>query len=261
MVGFDGSTERVTFPGYRGDLLAARLETPGHTPSAYALFAHCFTCSKDSLAAVRIARALAARGIAVLRFDFTGLGGSEGDFANTNFSSNVADLGRAAEFLRRNYRAPALLVGHSFGGPAVIAAAASIPETQAVVAIGAPCSPAHLRRLLVKLEPQVQSGDEIEIALGGRSFRIREQFLKDLDEQRLLSEVGDLGRALLVFHAPQDEVVDIGRAIRLFDAAAQPKTFVALEGADHLLSREADAVYVSEVLAAWARRYLAAPQA
>jgi alpha/beta superfamily hydrolase len=256
---FDGLTERVSFPGYRGDLLAARLDKPKAAPVAYALFAHCFTCSKDSLAAVGIARALASRGIAVLRFDFTGLGGSEGEFANTNFSSNVEDLRRAAEFLRKHYQAPALLVGHSFGGPAVLVAAADIPEAKAVATIGAPCSPAHLRRLLVKVEPRIGTRDEVEIRLGGRSFRIRSQFLKDLDEQRLLSAIRDLRRALLVFHAPKDEVVEVDRALRLFDAAVQPKTFVALEGADHLLSREEDARYVSELLAAWARRYLVAP--
>jgi alpha/beta superfamily hydrolase len=196
---FEGLTQRVSFPGHRSNLLAARMERPAGAPLAYALFAHCFACSKDSLAAVRISRALAAGGVAVLRFDFTGLGGSEGDFANTNFSSNVEDLLQATAFLRKLSEAPKLLIGHSFGGSAVLAAAGEIPEAQAVASIGAPCSPAHLRHLLTAIDPQIDAQDEVEVRLAGRAFRIRQQLLKDIDEQRLLRRIHDLGKALMVF--------------------------------------------------------------
>ena len=250
------ATQRVSFAGSQGHRLAARLDQPLGPARAYALFAHCFTCSKESLAAARIARALVARGIATLRFDFTGLGGSAGDFANTDFSSNVDDLARAADFLRDRYRAPALLIGHSLGGAAVLAAAARIPEATAVATIGAPADPAHLRLLFADRVAEIEARGEAEVDLGGRRFRIRKGFLDDIAGQAIEAAVGDLRKALLVMHSPRDEVVGIDNASRIFVAARHPKSFISLDDADHLLSRPADALYVAEALAGCASRYL-----
>ena len=254
------SAEKISFPGSQGGLLAARLDYPAGPPLAYALFAHCFTCSKDGFAAARISRTLAERGIAVLRFDFTGLGGSEGEFANSNFSSNVEDLIAAAEFLREARQAPRLLVGHSLGGAAVLAAAARIPEAVAVATINAPADPAHVAGLLRQAMDEIAQAGEAEVTIGRHAFRIRKQLLDDLKEHRLLDVVHDLGKALLVFHGPHDEVVDIDHARRIFEAARHPKSFVSLDDADHLLSRKADAVYVATVLAAWATHYVGTPE-
>ena len=254
--------ERFDFPNAAGELLAARLERPSQEPIAYALFAHCFTCSKDSLAARRISEALTTRGIAVLRFDFTGLGSSEGDFANTHFSSNVADVVAAADHLRKTRRAPALLIGHSLGGAAVLAAAAAVPETRTVVTIAAPSDPGHVTGLFRDRVEAIRAGGDGEVEIGGRRFRIRREFLDDVAEQRLLERVKDLRKALLVFHSPVDATVGIDNASKIFAAAKHPKSFVSLADADHLLSRRGDAVYVANVLAAWAERYLdAAPTA
>ena len=248
-------SEQVRFPGAFGEL-SARLDLPAGTPAAYALFAHCFTCSKDQFASARISRALAERGLGVLRFDFTGLGGSEGEFASTNFSSNVADIRAAADFLRRERGAPALLVGHSLGGAAVLAAAAHVPEARAVATINAPADPGHVLQLLAASAPEIEARGEAAVVLAGRPFRIRRQFLEDIAGHRMEAAVRDLGRALLVFHAPRDLVVGVDNARRLFDAARHPKSFVSLDDADHLLTRPADAAYVAEVLAAWASRYV-----
>jgi uncharacterized OsmC-like protein/fermentation-respiration switch protein FrsA (DUF1100 family) len=254
--------ERFDFPNSAGELLAARLERPSREPVAYALFAHCFTCGKESLAAKRISEALTACGIAVLRFDFTGLGSSEGDFANTHFSSNVADLVAAAAHLRRTRRAPSLLIGHSLGGAAVLAAAAAVPEARAVVTIAAPSDPGHVTGLFRDRVEAIREGGEGEVEIGGRRFRIRREFLDDVAEQRLLEHVKDLRKALLIFHSPVDAIVGIDNAGKLFAAAKHPKSFVSLADADHLLSRRGDALYVANVLAAWAGRYLdAAPVA
>src|SRR6266849_8577000 len=253
--------ERFDFPNAAGELLAARLERPSQEPIAYALFAHCFTCSKDSLAARRISEALTARGIAVLRFDFTGLGSSEGDFANTHFSSNVADVVAAADHLRKTRRAPALLIGHSLGGAAALAAAAAVPETRAVVSIAAPSDPGHVTGLFRDRIEAIRERGHGAVEIGGRGFRIRREFLDDVAEQRLLERVKDLRKALLVFHSPVDATVGIDNASRIFTAAKHPKSFVSLADADHLLSRRSDAVYVANVVAAWAERYLdAAPK-
>lgn len=251
---------RIEFVGSSGEKLAARLDFPAEEPRAYALFAHCFTCSKDLFAASRIAGGLAEHGIAVLRFDFTGLGSSDGEFANTNFSSNVEDLVRAADFLRDAYEGPALLVGHSLGGAAVLAAAARISEAGAVATIGAPAEPAHILRLLASSRPRIEAAGEAEVTLNGRRFRIRKQFLEDVEEYRLSRAIRTLRKALLILHAPLDEVVEIENASKIFTAAKHPKSFISLAGADHLLSRREDAAYAASVLAAWAERYIDAAE-
>ncbi|WP_340119741.1 alpha/beta fold hydrolase [Pelagibius sp. 7325] len=253
-------SEKVSFAGADGAMLAARLDLPAGRPRAYALFAHCFTCSKDIFAAARIADGLAERGIAVLRFDFTGLGASEGDFANTNFSSNIQDLVKAAEFLRAHYEAPKLLIGHSLGGAAVLAAAAQVPEAKAVATIAAPADPAHVAEHFTEQRAEIESAGEAEVLLVGRPFRIKKQFLEDIEGHRLETAIGGLRKALIVFHAPRDAVVGIDNASRIFLAAKHPKSFVSLDDADHLLSRKSDAIYVAEVLAAWAGRYLGMTQ-
>lgn len=250
--------EKVRFPNGRGEELAALLELPDGLPRAYALFAHCFTCGKDIAAAARIARGLTARGIAVLRFDFTGLGGSEGEFANSNFSSNVQDLVAAADCLRAGYGPPVLLIGHSLGGTAALYAAGDIPEVKAVATIGAPATPEHvIRQFHVSLE-EIERDGEADVQLGGRTFRISRQFIDDLRGRSLEEAVGRWKRALLVLHAPFDEVVSIEEAGSIFTAARHPKSFISLDGADHLLSAIDRAQYVAETIAAWASPYLPA---
>jgi putative redox protein len=254
-------TERFDFPNARGQTLAALLHRPAGEPGAFALFAHCFTCGKDNLAAKRIAEALAERGIAVLRFDFTGLGASEGEFPNTHFSSNIADLVAAADHLRRTERAPALLVGHSLGGAAVLAAAGQIPEAQAVATIAAPSDPGHVTGLFKDQVADIRAEGEREVLLAGRPFRIRREFLDDVAEANLLARVKDLHKALLVLQSPTDDTVGIDNASAIFLAARHPKSFVSLAGADHLLTRRRDALYAAHVIAAWAERYVEAPAA
>lgn len=249
-------SEKLSFPSADGTMLAGRLELPAGPPRAYALFAHCFTCTKDIFAASRIAASLAEAGIAVLRFDFTGLGHSEGEFANTNFSSNVADLLAAVAFLRTEREAPKILIGHSLGGAAILAAAPEVPEAVAVATVGAPADPAHVSHLFQAARPEIEAQGEAEVQLAGRPFRIKKQFLEDIESQKLEAAVGGLRKALLVFHAPRDETVGIENAGRIFAAARHPKSFISLDDADHLLSRKADARYVAEVLTAWVGRYL-----
>ena len=249
-------TERFQFTGSEGQKLAAALDTPEGEICAYALLAHCFTCGKDGLAAKRIAVALAAKGIAVLRFDFTGLGSSEGDFANSTFSSNVADLVRAADHMRKTYQAPALLIGHSLGGAAMLAAAEQIPDARAVVTIGAPSDPAHVTGLFAGSIEKIRAQGEAEVSLAGRPFTITRAFLDDVAEHKLMARVTGLHKALLVMHAPTDDTVSIDNATRIFVAAKHPKSFVSLSGADHLLSNRQDAAYVADVIIAWASRYL-----
>lgn len=246
----------IRFPGSLGTALAARLDSPPGRPLAYALFAHCFTCSKETLAAARISRALTARGIAVLRFDFTGLGGSEGEFANTNFSSNVGDLVAAAQWLGEHHEAPGILIGHSLGGAAVLAAAGSIPESAAVATIAAPADPVHVRRLFEPSAQNIERDGEARVVLADRAFTIRKQFLEDLAEHNMQQRIASLRKALLILHSPRDGVVDIDNATRIFVAAKHPKSFVSLDTADHLLTRKEDADYVVDVLAAWAGRYV-----
>lgn len=246
----------IRFPGALGPLLAARLDLPAGIPVAFALFAHCFTCSKDTLAASRISRALTAHGIGVLRFDFTGLGGSEGDFANTNFSSNIADLLAAARWLRGQHQAPQILIGHSLGGAAVLAAAHEIPEARALATIGAPIDPGHVRHLLEPAVNEIEAAGVAEVVLAGRKFRVKKQFLEDLGNQNTRDRIAALRKALLIFHSPRDTIVDIENAAQIFMAAKHPKSFVSLDDADHLLTRKEDAAYVAAVLAPWASRYI-----
>ncbi|MFH1339845.1 MAG: bifunctional alpha/beta hydrolase/OsmC family protein [Pseudomonadota bacterium] len=249
-------TERFQFTSADGHQLAAALDLPEHEPLAYALFAHCFTCGKDVLAAKRIATALAARGIAVLRFDFTGLGSSEGDFANSTFSSNVADLVRAADHLRETRKGPAILIGHSLGGAAILAAAGQIPDAKAVVTIAAPSDPAHVTHLFGDRIEDIRRHGKVEVQLAGRPFHITSQFLDDIAEHSLMAQVTNLHKALRIMHSPTDDTVGIDNATKIFVAAKHPKSFVSLAGADHLLSGKRDAAYVAGVIAAWAERYV-----
>ncbi len=248
--------ENITFPGSQGRL-AARLDLPAGPPVAYALFAHCFTCTKDLFAASRIAAELADHGIAVLRFDFTGLGSSDGEFANTDFSSNTEDLRRAAEWLRTSHRAPQLLIGHSLGGAAVLAAAAGIPEVSAVATIGAPADVAHVAHLFSGSLAEIRQAGQARVVLAGRGFTVRQSFIDDLDRHRLLDAVANLPAALLVLHSPQDSTVGFDQAEAIYAAARQPKSFVTLDHADHLLGRRPDAVFAARMIAEWASRYIA----
>ncbi len=250
-------SRKYTFKNDAGQELAGRLELPAGEPEAYAIFAHCFTCGKDIFAAARISRALAARGFAVLRFDFTGLGASEGEFENTNFSSNVADLVAAATSLRNQHQAPSLIVGHSLGGAAALAAALQLKEIRAVATINAPFSPEHVQHLLEDSAETIERCGEARVRIAGRQFKIQKHFLDDIRGAGL--QIAQLGRPLLVFHAPRDEIVGIDNARQIFEAAKHPKSFVSLDDADHLLSEKADAQYVADVLAAWASRYLPPP--
>ncbi len=250
-------TERFVFPGAQGQTLSGRLDSPDTPPRAYALFAHCFTCGKDVLSASRIAAALAVHGIATMRFDFTGLGSSDGEFANTHFSSNVEDLLAAAAHLRSQGRAPSLLIGHSLGGAAILAVAGQVPEAKAVVTIAAPFEPSHVLHLLEADLPEIEAHGEAGVTLGGRPFTIRRSFLDDLRNQpEQAKRIAALGRPLLVLHSPQDATVSVDSAEQIFATAHYPKGFVALDGADHLLTRRSDADYVAGLLAAWAGRYL-----
>ena len=251
--------QNVVFENSSGHSLSGVLDTPETPPVAYALFAHCFTCSTNLKAATNIARSLNDAGIAVLRFDFTGLGQSEGEFADTNFSSNVADLLAAVDFMAREYVAPAILIGHSLGGTAVLQAAPEVSAAVAVVTIGSPSEPVHVARMFSGSRDELSEHGEATINLGGRPFRMKQQFLDDLEQQDLRSSIGSLRKALLVMHAPLDNIVEIDNASALFAAAKHPKSFVSLDDADHLLSRETDSRYAGRVLAAWASRYL--PQA
>ena len=250
--------ERFAIPHPDGHALAARLVLPADgAPRACALFAHCFTCSKDLHAVRRVAEGLARRGIGVLSFDFTGLGQSEGDFADTSFSTSVEDLVTAARYLGEHHAMPQLLIGHSLGGAAVLVAASLLPEVRAVATIGAPCSPDHVVHLFTDHAADIARDGEAEVSIGGRPFRIKRQFLDDLESHdTMAARIAALDRPLLVFHSPTDQTVGIEQARAIYDAARHPKSFVSLDGADHLLSRAPDAAFVAGVVAAWAERYL-----
>jgi putative redox protein len=256
---------QVAFPGGSGETLVGTLDLPPGTPRATALFAHCFTCSRTSKAASRISTLLAEAGIAVLRFDFTGLGSSDGDFAETTFTSNVGDLLAAAAWMGADPAAepgapgaPSLLVGHSLGGAAVIAAAASLDDVRGVAVVGSPASPGHIEHLLREAVPAPGSPDgrHLEVTIGGRTLTIGQALLDDISDQRQRERIAGLRRALLVLHSPVDEVVGIEQAREIFETARHPKSFVALDGADHLLDRPADSRFAASVIAAWAERYL-----
>jgi alpha-beta hydrolase superfamily lysophospholipase len=248
--------QKLNFPNPGGEILSALLEKPSGKIEAFVLFAHCFTCSKNIGTATRISRALAERGFATLRFDFTGLGNSEGDFSNTNFSSNVDDLVAAASYLATAFEAPKILIGHSLGGAAVIAAAARLPDVQAVVTIAAPSDPAHMRYLLRDSVPEIMNKGRATVEIGGQKFTIRKQFLEDVSEQNLDKVLKNLARPLLIMHSPRDKLIDIEHAYHLFDVARCPKSFISLDSADHLLSNPDDATYAAETIAAWASRYV-----
>lgn len=240
------STETIRFPGTQGRELTARLDTSSGAPRAYALFAHCFTCSKDSKAATYISQALAGHGIATFRFDFSSL----------EFSSNIEDLIAAAGWLRNNRAAPQILAGHSFGGAAVLAAASHVPEARAIATIAAPFEPAHITHLISGSLDQIQSTGEGEVNIGGRPVRISRKFLDDLTSQNAAQIIGALRKPLLIFHSPLDTIVSIDNASKIFLAAKHPKSFVSLDRADHLLTQHEDARYAATVLAAWGSRYL-----
>jgi putative redox protein len=254
-------TKRVTFENAVGHKLAALLDLPvDDEPIAYALFAHCFTCSKDYKGVARVSRALAAEGVAVLRFDFTGLGESEGEFADTTFSSNIADLAAAADYMSRELQAPKILIGHSLGGAAVLQAAARIPSAAAVATIATPSSTEHLAGMIRSNHAEIESTGEAEVRIAGRTFKIRKEFVDDLSAVNMHDATAGLGRALLVFHSPADTIVGIDHAQQIFEAANDPKSFISLDRADHLLSDADDARYVGSMIASWARRFIGRPQ-
>lgn len=250
-------SEKVSFKNKDGQILDARLELPeSEEPKSYAIFVHCFTCSKNIHAASRVARALTEVGIAVLRFDFTGLGNSDGDFSNTNFSTNVADLICAYQHLEENLKTPELLIGHSLGGAAVLAAKSSMPGIKAVVTINAPSDTQHVEHLFGEKLQMIEEQGQAEVKLGGRPFVIRKQFLDDVRSITLEKKIADLDAALLIFHSPQDQVVEPEHALKIYQAAPQPKNLFALEGASHLLNRKEDSDYVANIIMAWSQRYL-----
>ena len=255
-------SRKLFFDGAGGAQLAARLDSPvDGKPLAYALFAHCFTCNKNLRAVGNISRALTQQGVAVLRFDFTGLGESEGDFADTNFSSNVEDLQAAAEFMRREWQAPQLLVGHSLGGAAVLQAASRIPSVKAVATIGAPCNPVHVKHILQSSIEEIEAEGVARVSIAGRPFTIKKQFLDDLSDVAMKEVIRDTRASINVLHAPLDDTVGIDQAGEIFMAARHPKSFVSLDKADHLLSREEDSLYAGRVIAALASRYIDLPAA
>jgi uncharacterized OsmC-like protein/esterase/lipase len=249
-------TEKITFPGSQGHLLSARLDSPDGEIKGYALFVHCFTCSSNILAASHISAALNEKGIAVFRFDFTGLGSSEGEFSNTNFSSNIEDIKAAIDFLRSQNKTPQILIGHSLGGSAVLRAAEMVPDLKALVTINAPSDPSHLRHLLKSSLEEIKSQGYANVTLAGRTFQIQKHFIDDLEKHKSLDYLKNVTAALLIFHSPQDKVVDIENAKLIFTAARHPKNFISLNGADHLLTRIDDADYVADIISSWVNRYL-----
>ena len=255
------SVQKISFKNSAGENLSANLELPfDRKPHNFAVFAHCFTCNKNFKAVRYISRALAEEGFGVLSFDFTGLGMSEGDFAETNFSGSVDDLISAAEFLEKNYKSPSLIVGHSLGGAAGILAASQLAEIKAVVTIGAPSAPQHVTHLLAGGIEEIIEKGAAKIDIGGRPFLIKRQFIEDLEEQNLLSVVRAMRKkAFLFLHSPQDLIVGIENAAELYQAAFHPKSFVSLDRADHLLSKKEDSMYVGDLIASWVARYVEFP--
>jgi putative redox protein len=253
--------QKVTFQNKEGQSLVGRLELPiDQRPHNYAIFAHCFTCNKNLSAVKNIGKALTARGFGVLRFDFTGLGESDGDFEDTNFSGNVADLIAAADYLNENYKAPSLLIGHSLGGAAVIFAATEITSVKAIATIGAPSNPNHVQHLFKSGLEEIEASGKAIVNLSGRDFTIKKQFIDDLESKSLPDTAKNLRKAILVMHSPQDDTVGIKNAEEIYIAARHPKSFVSLDGADHLLMNKKDSIYAGEVIAGWARRYVEIPE-
>lgn len=253
--------QKITFENKDAQVLSGRLELPiDQYPHNFVLFAHCFTCTKNLLAVKHISRELSARGFGVLRFDFTGLGESEGDFSESNFSGNVTDLTAASKFLETNYQAPTLLIGHSLGGAAVLFAATEIPSVRAIVTIGAPSDPTHVKRLLKSSIGEIKEKGIARVHLSGRDFTIKKQFLDDLESRSLPETANKLRKPLLIMHSPQDKIVDIKNAEEIYNASHHPKSFISLDGADHLLSNKDDSTYVGKVISEWALRYLEKPK-
>ncbi len=249
-------SEKYEFHGHEGNQLAGRLELPEGTPQAYAIFAHCFTCTKDFIASRNIARALADRRIATLRFDFTGLGNSQGDFANTDFSSNVADLVAAAKALTDTHDAPKIMIGHSLGGAATLAAARSVPSATAIATLAAPFDPSHVAHLFKDDLATITTKGKAKVDLFGRDFTITRQFIEDINEQHQRDNIATMRKALLVMHSPTDQTVGIDNAKMIYDAAMHPKSFVSLDGMDHLMTKPEDVAYAADILASWAARYI-----
>ena len=254
-------SQKVSFTNSNGYELSARLELPvNQHPHTYAIFAHCFTCNKNLTAVRNISRALNMAGIAVLRFDFTGLGDSEGDFADTNFTSNVEDLVAAADYLTENHQTPRILIGHSLGGAAVLCAAGKLPDVKAVATIGAPFDPKHVSHLFDANIDEINTEGEANVNIGGRSFKVKKQFLEDLKAQLVEDKLKNLRKAILVMHSPQDRTVEVENARRIYSTAHHPKSFISLDGADHLLSRKKDSLYAGDMIACWAKRYINQPE-
>lgn len=249
--------QTITFTNQAGHQLAARLEMPAdNDPHAFAIFAHCFTCSKNLNAVTHISRALTQTGMAVLRFDFTGLGESEGDFSDTNFSTNIQDLEAAAEFLAENYQAPKLLVGHSLGGAAVLIASTRIASVEAVATIGAPADPEHVQHLIENDVEKIENEGQATVSLAGRKFTVKKQFLDDIKQARHDHQIEKIRKPLLILHSPADQTVSIDNAAEIYQQARHPKSFVSLDNADHLLSRKEDSLYVGRAIATWVERYI-----
>jgi len=249
-------SKKVEFKGSTGEKLSAKIDLPENEPNAYALFAHCFTCSKDLKAVGNITRGLAEIGIATFRFDFTGLGQSSGDFADTNFSSNVEDLIKAYEYMNEEFTAPSILIGHSLGGAAVLQASHKMEAVKAVATIAAPAEPAHVKENFEMSLDEIEEKGEAKVTLAGRPFTIKKQFVDDLDEARMKKYIHDLDRALIVFHSPIDNTVGIDNASKIFIAAKHPKSFISLDKADHLISNKEDSIYTGKVLGTWAEKYI-----
>ena len=250
-------TISIDIPSTSGAVLSARLDLPENEYKATALFAHCFTCGKDILAASRISRQLVAQDFAVLRFDFAGIGASSGEFADTNFSTNVQDLIDAANWLRNNYRAPELMIGHSLGGTAILAASRYIPEAKSYVTIGSPSSPKLILDLIGEDSVgQINTEGYADVNLEGRIFRIKKQFLIDISENVVLKSVQKLNKPLLIMHAPNDQTVPITHATEIFHSATHPKSFISLDNADHLVTNKTDAEFIADIIGSWSKHYI-----
>jgi len=253
--------EKIHFEGALGDQLSAEIHFPADDyPHNYVIFAHCFTCNKNLNGVRNIMMGLTKKGFAVLSFDFTGLGQSEGDFSDTNLSSNIEDLLKAAEYLERNYQAPSVLIGHSLGGAAVLMAASKLDSISAIATIGAPSQPDHVLHLIEDSKEEIEMNGEAEVNIGGRPFKIKKQFLDDLKSKDNLKNIEELRKSILILHSPQDQTVEISNAAAIYDKAHHPKSFVSLDGADHLLTNKEDSLYAGEVIATWADRYIEKPK-